>query len=217
MHRLSTNAKGTNLEGQSNMSSVNEDQAVEGAEAIAPGQQSNIENKKDLLRAKSFNLGKMVTNDPHTPLSKVLQQYDISRSQSQGMVLTQNEHKQLLEMMSKSKGLSQVQGHSPDYFGGVSNAGNVTHSNNARGGNRSANNSLHKASYEENVPPSARSGINSIHGPNLQGVHRAGAMQGKMQGSSANGPNSTQNLQTNKEQLMLSGQTQDPTKMIIIS
>lgn len=42
---------------------------------------------------------------------------------------------------------------------------------------RSANNSLHKASYEENVPPSARSGINSIHGPNLMGLNRiAGGM-----------------------------------------
>lgn len=73
VHRLSNNQKGTNFEAHSNLSSVNDDQAVEGAEAIAPGQQSNIENKKDLLRAKSFNIGKIVTNDPNTPLSKVLQ------------------------------------------------------------------------------------------------------------------------------------------------
>ena len=52
---------------------------------------------------------------------------------------------------------------------------------------RSANNSLHKASYEENVPPSARSGINSIHGPNLKGVNRtAGGMTANAQNLNPN-------------------------------
>lgn len=107
------------------------------------------------------------------------------------MVLTQNEHKHLLEMMKKNHGISEVQGVGADMFAGVPNVGHATHSNNARGGPRSVNNSQHKASYEENVPPSARSGINSIHGPSLKGVNRAGAMKANMQAlpSSANGQN----------------------------
>ena len=58
-----------------------------------------------------------------------------------------------------------------------SNMGNMIQSNNARGGVRSMNNSQRRGSYEENVPPSARSGINSIHGPSLNEFHRTGVGQ----------------------------------------
>lgn len=48
-------------------------------------------------------------------------------------------------------------------------------------GHRSANTSHHKATYEENVPPSARSGIPSLSGPNGKGVNRTGAIKMNIQ------------------------------------
>lgn len=83
--------------------------------------------------------------------------------------------------------------------------GNVPHTHNGRGGNRSVNNSQHKASYEENVPPSARSGINSIHGPNLKGVNRTGGMKVNIQNlnSSVNGQTSIQQQEINQQPLLL--------------
>ena len=65
-----------------------------------------------------------------------------------------------------------------EIYSGIGNVAAVHHSNmNAVGVHRSANNSQHKATYEENVPPSARSGIQSIHGPNGKGVNRTGAIK----------------------------------------
>lgn len=69
-----------------------------------------------------------------------------------------------------------------DIYSGMGNVAAVHHSNmTAVGAHRSANNSQHKATYEENVPPSARSGIQSIHGPNGKGVNRTGAIKMNIQ------------------------------------
>jgi hypothetical protein len=69
------------------------------------------------------------------------------------MVLTQTEHQHFLEMMKKKTDADGAA--AGGIYQTASNAANVNNSNNAARGNRSVNKSQYKASYEENVPPSA--------------------------------------------------------------
>jgi hypothetical protein len=88
----------------------------------------------------------------------------------------------LIELIKNNK--IEEQAPTQEIYSGMGNVAAVHHSNmNAVGAHRSAsaNNSQHKATYEENVPPSARSGIQSIHGPNGKGVNRTGAIKMNIQ------------------------------------